>query len=187
MENNQLWHWLIYAIVWGQQHWTRQFILTLSFVFNSALFSLLCSGMRMTSGQVHFKCLILNWRRNIDKNNRRKENRSASITCVWSLPLILYTAFVSHSQSWISCFVCLFDLFCFFFRFFSEKRLENKVTVYNITKMNNDYINEPPCADIFILSLVKFWKFKIEKRKEKTTSIYRCYIDAVRYSIYVYI
>lgn len=78
--------------------------------------SLLFFGMRMTSGQVHFKCLILNWRRNIDKNNRWRKKIAAPASLVFGLCLENYTLYsISHSQSWSSCFVCLFDLFCFFF------------------------------------------------------------------------
>lgn len=128
LENNQLWHWLIYAIVWGQQHWTRQFILTLSFVLSYALFSLLFTGMRMTSGQVHFKCLILNWRRNIDKNNRRIENRSASITCVWSLPWILYTAF-DIPQSIMNFMLCLSVWSVLFFPFENDLKIKLPFTI----------------------------------------------------------
>lgn len=83
--------------------------------------------------------------------------------------------------------LCLSVWSVLFFVFSFWKWLENKVTVYNITKMNNDYINEPPCADIFILSLVKFWKFKIDKSKEKTTSIYMCGIVCVYFEKTVFI
>lgn len=84
-----------------------------------------------------------------------------------------YTLYpLSHSQSWISCFVCLFvRLFSFDF---SVNRLENKVTVYKITNMNNDYINKWPydvqiyfCFIACKVLKVWFWERKIAQQQQK--------------------
>lgn len=84
----------------------------------SLFFALACEWLRDK-----FILNALFWIEGVILTKTTEEKKiAAPASLVFGLCLEYYTLHsISHSQSWISCFVCLFDLFCVFFLLFFLK------------------------------------------------------------------